>query len=161
METSGVEFSARAICHRCGAPKKGPFVPCKSCEFVPQGDERAVAWLFGRDHLDEDDMTEAAARVRAGEIPDPSSALCEMAKEAMGAISLSQQQKRPLSPGQMLALVFGALFCSPLVGFAVWYGLREQRPIAARQSLRITILLSLVLFVVWVAVLLGRFNVQF
>ena len=161
MERSGVEFGARAICHRCGAPKKGPFVPCKSCDFVPQGDERAVAWLFGRDHLSEDDMTEAAARVRAGEIPDPSMALCEMAREAMGAISLSQLQKRSLTTKQVASLLTVQVLFTPLIGLAVWYGMRTERPVAAHQSLQITGVVSVFSLMVWGSVLFGRFNIVF
>ena len=50
------QWSVKAVCHRCGGPKKGPFVPCKTCGFVPVGDERPIAWLFGLDYLTEEEI---------------------------------------------------------------------------------------------------------
>ena len=34
--------TVRAVCHRCGGPKKGPLIPCKTCSFTPTGDPRSL-----------------------------------------------------------------------------------------------------------------------
>ena len=87
----------RAVCHRCGGPKRGPFVPCKTCEFVPLGEDRPIAWLFGLDYLTEEEMLAAGERIRGGEVPDPSSALRELARGVIKAgRSLERNQGRPL-----------------------------------------------------------------
>ena len=103
----------RAVCHRCGGPKQGPFVPCKTCSFVPLGEERPIAWLFGLDYLTEEEMLQAGERVRGGEGPDPSSALRELARERMGALPLSSAQLKPLSNWQLLGLSVGNLVLTP------------------------------------------------
>ena len=81
--TEAPAWPVKAVCHRCGGPKKGPFVPCKNCGFVPLGEDRPIAWLFGLDYLTEDEMTEAGRRIQGGEVPDPSAALREQAREGM------------------------------------------------------------------------------
>jgi hypothetical protein len=145
-----------AICHRCGGAKKGPLVPCKACGYTPAGDDRAVAWLFSGHHLDEPELTEAARRVRAGEQPEPSRALRELARASMGAVPLDDDARRPLSTAQLLALVVTDVVLTPLAGYAVWFGLRENRPVAARQALLVTVPVTLVFTVLWgLVVLIG------
>lgn len=144
-----------AICHRCAGPKKGPFVPCKSCGFVPTGEHRQVAWLFSRDHLDEDELDEAARRVREGALPEPPRELLEHARESMGAKPLDQEALRPLSSSQLAGLALADVLLTPLVGYALWFGLREERPVAARQALRITVPVTVGLGLVWLSVVLG------
>ncbi len=127
-----------SACHRCGGRKRGPLVPCKECGFVPNGDDRAVAWLFSLHHLTEAELDEAAARVRAGERPDPSRALRDGARRAMGAAAPADGAAAPLSRGRLLGLTLLNVLVTPLAGFAVWWGLRDERPVAARQALRVT-----------------------
>lgn len=127
-----------AVCHRCGGSKKGPLVPCKECGFVPTGEERPVAWLFSRHHLSPHELVHAAARLRDGERPDPSKALRAQARAAMGAAPLPDAARQPLDSRSLMFLALGNLLASPLVGLAVWWGLSERRPVASRQSLKVT-----------------------
>lgn len=128
-----------AICHRCGGAKRGPFVPCKACGFTPVGPERHVAWLFSEHHLDPEELGEAARRLRAGDRPDPPRALLETARVRMGAAPLTSDARRPLDTRQILLLSAVNVLLTPLAGLAVWWGLQPERPLAARQALRITL----------------------
>lgn len=138
-----------AICHRCGGGKRGPYVPCKACGFVPAGPERQVAWLFSEHHLAPDELAEAARRLQAGERPDPSRSLLERARVQMGAGPLTDDARRPLRSTQLVALGLANVLLTPFVGLAVWWGLREERPVAAAQALRSTVPVALGLAVVW------------
>lgn len=139
-----------AVCHRCGGSKKGPLVPCKSCGFTPTGEDRPVAWLFSAHHLDAEELADAAKRVRSGEQPEPSRSLREQARHAMGAAPLTDAAKTPFGAGWLLLLGIGNLMLTPLVGYAVWFGLREERPRAARQALALTLPISAALGIAWV-----------
>lgn len=139
-----------AICHRCGGDKRGPLVPCKTCGFTPTSDERPVAWLFSAHHLDTDELLEAARRVRSGDRPEPSKALREEARVGMGAAPLTDAAKEPLRPSTLLLIGLGNLLLTPLAGYAVWFGLREERPRAARQALTLTLPISAALGLAWV-----------
>lgn len=139
-----------AVCHRCGGDKSGPLVPCKGCGYVPQGEERATAWLFSANHLDEDELAHAADRIRGGERPDPPVSLAQAARVAMGAQPLSDAARQPM-PNSSLALIgVGALVLTPLVGWAVWFGLRQERPVAAGQALRLTVPITLAMALFWI-----------
>ena len=144
-----------AVCHRCGGAKKAPLVPCKECGFTPTGPERALAWLFSEHHLDAGELEEAARRVRTGERPDPSRALQADARAAMGAAPLTDRGARPLPPRTLLLVGLGNLLLTPLAGYAIWFGLREPRPVAARQALSVTIPVSTALALAWLAMVLG------
>lgn len=144
--------ASAAVCHRCGGRKRGPFVPCKTCGFVPQGDQRSVAWLFSTAWLDELELEEAARRVLGGGIPDPSRALRDQARQFMGAAPLGDDAKRPLSSRQVMLLFAGNVLFTPMMGFAVWFGLRRSRPIAARQALSVSVPVSLALTAMWAVV---------
>lgn len=148
-------LKASAVCHRCGGLKGGPLVPCKACGFTPIGADRPVAWLFSGHHLSEEELAFAASRVRRGDRPDPSRALQEQAREAMGAqpTALSQAARAPLATQRLLLLTLANLLLTPLVGLAVWFGLRDERPAAARQALLFTMPVALAMSVLWVAVL--------
>ncbi|MCK6502498.1 hypothetical protein L6R53_03725 [Myxococcota bacterium] len=128
-----------AICHRCGGAKRGPFVPCKACGYTPVGAERHVAWLFSEHHLDPEELGEAARRLRAGDRPDPPRTLLESARIRMGAAPLTTDARRPLDTRQLLLLGACNVLLTPLAGLAVWWGLAPERPLAARQALRITL----------------------
>ena len=130
-------------------------MPCKACGFIPLGDERPVAWLFGDDYLSEEELAEAAERIRGGELPDPGRALQQMAREAMGAVRIGEDQK-PLVGWELLAIAVVNLLLTPLFGLAIWYGLREERPVAARQAARMTAPIAVALGLVWGAVLVMK-----
>ena len=138
-----------AVCHRCGARKNGPLVPCKACGFVPLRQDRAVAWLFSTHHLDEWELEEAERRIRAGDVPAPSKALRGMAQRAMGAIDAPIIEDRPLNAYEVLLLIITEVILTPLVGLALWHGLRERRPRAARLVARITIPITAILALIW------------
>lgn len=145
-----------AVCHRCGGPKKGPFVPCKACRFEPRGEERSVAWLFSRAWLEADELTLAAERIRSGQRPDVSRALCDMARVEMGAVPASTFATRTLTLGQLAALAAANLLLTPLAGLAVWYGLREERPVAARQAARVTLPIAAGLALLWASIFIKQ-----
>jgi len=144
-----------AICQRCGGGKRGPFVPCKSCGFTPTGAERHVAWLFSEHHLDAEELAEAAQRIREGERPDPPRSLLEQARIEMGAAPLSDIARAPLHGEQIVLLTAANLLLTPLAGLALWWGLRADRPVAARQALRLTLPVGIGLAVVWAGLLLN------
>ena len=125
-------------------------MPCKTCSFTPTGDERPVAWLFSAHHLAVDELLEAAKRVRAGDRPEPSKALRGQARVGMGAAPLTDTAKEPLGTNSLLMLGLGNLLLTPLAGYAVWFGLREERPRAARQALLLTLPMSAALAIAWV-----------
>jgi len=140
----------KAACHRCGGEKSGPFVPCKACGHVPQGDERSVSWLFSLHHLTDECLSEAAGRIRNGERPDPSRALQEMARSTMGAAPRSDGSRTPLDTRVLVAIAGANLLLTPLAGFAVWFGFRRERPVAAAQALRITVPIAFALGALWI-----------
>lgn len=142
-----------AVCHRCGTEKANAFDPCGGCGFMPSGEGRALAWLFSAPHLNEAQLSEAARRIRAGERPDPSRAQLLLAREALGP---SFATNTPLARRELVGLVLANVLLTPLVGFAVWFGLRLERPKAAAQAFSVTLPLSFVLAGVWGAVVLGR-----
>jgi hypothetical protein len=139
-----------AICHRCGSKKSGPFVPCKACSHVPQGADRNVAWLFSEAHLSENELKSAALRVQRGERPDPSLALQDLARDTMGAAPRTDAGQTPLPTPALLGIASANLLLSPMAGFAVWFGYRSERPVAAAQALRITIPIAIALAALWV-----------
>ena len=140
-----------AVCHRCGARKEGPMLPCEACNFVPLRGARAVAWLFSGHHLSEAELVEAERRIRIGDVPEPSKALRAMAQRAMGALDAPPVQDQPLRPLEVLLLVLTEILLTPMVGFALWLGLRETRPRAARLIARITVPITAILVVLWMA----------
>lgn len=139
-----------AICQRCGGEKSGPFVPCKACAHVPQGADRNVAWLFSDAYLSHEELKSAALRVRGGERPDPSVALQDLARNAMGATPRTLRSQTPLPTRTLLGIASANLVFSPMAGFAVWFGYRSVRPVAAAQALRITVPIAIALAALWV-----------
>ena len=130
-----MQGQAPAVCHRCGARKRGPLVPCKACGVVPTREARAVAWLFSENHLTAPELAEAERRLRAGEVPAPPRALCVGAQRAMGSLDAPSEEDRPPSRLWIAGLVAGQLLLTPLLGAAVWLGYRETRPTTARVAL--------------------------
>jgi len=139
-----------AICHNCGGEKAGPLVPCKACGFVPTGEDRPIAWLFSGHHLEAAELMEAAERIRAGERPDPPSALRQAARTAMGALPLLDPSGKGLSRRDLVGVVVGSLLLTPLVGIAVWFGWREDRPKAAAQALWTSLAIGGLVALAWV-----------
>ena len=146
----------RAACHRCGGEKTGPFVPCKSCGFVPVGVDRPTAWLFSLDNLDEAELAEAAERIRQGERPDPGRALQSEARREMGAAPLPDSTQVPFPTPHLMGIAAANLFLTPMAGFAFWMGLREERPVAAAQALRITLPIAFALGALWLGMVAMR-----
>ena len=138
-----------AVCHRCGGDKLGALVPCKTCGYVPSGADRSVAWLFSEHYLSGPELVAAAERVRAGERPEPSRALREHARQAMGAAPTVELAAQPLSSQQKVLIFLANFLLTTLAGYAVWFGLRESRPKAAREALVLTIPLSVIFSVLW------------
>lgn len=145
-----------AVCHRCGDVKAGPFVPCKGCQFIPQGEERPIAWLFSLHHLSEAELKSAADRVREGERPDPGVALKASARKQMGAAPLPDDAHTPMATRQLVGIAAMNLVLTPLAGFAYWVGLRTERPFAAGQALRITLPIAFALGALWVGMVFMR-----
>ena len=143
-----------AVCHRCGGGKIGPFATCNACGFTPDEQDRATAWLFSAHHLDGDELIEAAHRIQAGEPPDPSRSLVSRAREQVGVAPLPDDAREPFPMRTLLALATMNLALTPLAGLAVWAGYRTERPIAARQALRLTLPLAMTLALIWLWVVL-------
>jgi hypothetical protein len=134
-----------AVCHRCGGEKPDGLSPCEACGFHPRGPERAVAWLFSDAHLDPEELREAGLRIQAGGRPDPSRALLRVAERALGQASPAEQEAGPrLSAREATLLLMGDLVLTPFIGLAVWFGLRERRPRAARDALLLTVPIAVI-----------------
>lgn len=131
-------------------------MPCKSCSFVPQGEERPVAWLFSLHNLDETELPEAAERVRGGERPDPGRSLQAAARRQMGAAPLADGSQCPLPTAHLIGIAAANLLLTPLAGFAFWIGLRNERPLAASQALRITLPIAFALGALWTGMVAMR-----
>ena len=145
-----------AACHRCGGAKSGPFVPCKSCGFVPQGEDRPTAWLFSLNNLDESELAAAALRIQQGDRPDPGSALQAAARKQMGAAPMPDSAQSPMPTRHLVGIAAANLLLTPLAGFAFWIGLRQERPVAAAQALRITLPIAFALGALWVGMVAMR-----
>ena len=140
----------RAACHGCGASKQAPLIPCKTCGFTPIGNERATAWLFSLEHLEPEELEEAARRIQDGQRADPSTTLQYVAKEAMGALPFEPATNRSLTRGELWALGLANLLLTPLTGLAAWHGLRPERPLAATQALRVTAPVAVAMSLMWI-----------
>ena len=139
----------KAVCHRCGGTKAGTFLACDTCGFVPREQDRAVAWLFSTSHLDKDELTLAAERIRNGELPDPGKHLLNLARARTGEQLRNEAIDRPFTTQTLIAIGAMDLFLTPLAGFAIWWGHRHERPRAAAQALRITLPIAAALGALW------------
>lgn len=150
---------ARGICVRCASFKDRALGSCPACGHRPEGEERPVAWLFSRHFLDADELEEAAARLSGGEEVRPTPQLLRLARSALDpsarGVDLPQtrlSRELPLSGEQQVLLGLANVVFTPLLGFVLWWGLRQTRPVAARQTLRITAPVALVLGALWLSV---------
>ena len=109
-----------------------------------------MAWLFSLHHLEEAELSSAAERIRAGEHPDPSKVLRDMAHQTMGAAPRTEDSHATLSTRTLVAIAGANLLLTPMAGFAVWFGFRRERPIAAAQAMRITVPVAFALGALWI-----------
>jgi hypothetical protein len=63
---------------------------------------------------------------------------------------------QPLHIWALLGLSAANLLLTPLAGMAIWHGLRDDRPVAARQSLQITLPVAVGLTLFWMSLLLNQ-----
>ena len=145
-----------AVCHRCGSTKTGAFLSCSDCDYAPRGTDRAIAWLFSSGHLNEDELKLAAARVRGGELPDPSAILRSHARAMVGRGGAPAHHDIPLEVSEIVAIVLANLLLTPLAGLALWWGLKPVRPAAARQIMRVTAPIFVLLGIGWSALVIHR-----
>jgi hypothetical protein len=99
-------------------------------------------------------MALAAQRIIDGERPDPAPGLLNTARQHVDA--RNTKEDTPLSNRSLLAIGAGSLLLTPLTGFAVWWGLRTQRPRAAAAALRVTTPIAVALGVGWLGVVALR-----
>ncbi len=144
----------RAVCHRCGGVKAGPAQSCPGCRYTPKDSAMSVAWLFSSAHLNPEELREAAERIINGEQPDPSPV--QLAVAAKHTQARRHQNDTSLSTGQLIAIGAGALLLTPLSGFAVWWGLKNHRPLAANSALRVTLPIASALGAIWLGVIAMR-----
>jgi len=113
-----------------------------------------LAWLFSSFHLDAAELKLAAQRIRAGENPDPGSTLLAQASQEIN--HRGHMDLRPLSSKALIGVGIGSLLLTPLMGFAVWWGLRSDRPVAAGQAIRITTPIAAALGALWIGIIALR-----
>lgn len=148
----------RAVCIHCGATKPRAMAPCRACGRAPRGPERALSYLFSTHHLSEGELDGVAARIRAGDRPDPPERLLQQAMARLTA-SLSHLPgtspdpdagQRELSREEAWLLVLGNVVLTPLIGLAVWWGWRGRHPQAADRVLWLTLPLAGLFGAAWV-----------
>jgi hypothetical protein len=143
-----------AICFSCGQDKDRPMGSCRACGQKPVGEERLISWLLSPSHLGQDELEEASARIAAGTFPRPSPELLALARDALNPVPHTRvgEHRDPDAPipNRQLATLFAAnLFATPLVGLTLWWFWRERRPVAARQALRLSAPMAIVLILIW------------
>ncbi|MGB0638314.1 MAG: hypothetical protein ACPGTU_03205 [Myxococcota bacterium] len=138
-----------AVCHRCGGTKAGIFQACESCGFVPLDQERALAWLFSKAHLNDEELMLAAQRIRNGEVPEPGKHLLHFAQARTGEQQRDHAGDKAFTTRTLIAIGAMDLLLTPLAGFAIWWGHRIDRPTAAAQALRITLPIAAALGALW------------
>lgn len=137
---------------RCGAFKDRAMGSCPACGHRPEGDDRLVAWLLSRQHLDEVELARAAARVAQGEPLQPSAQMLAEARRALFPAAADGEDgdvDAPLTVEQQVALGVGNLLLTPLLGWTTWALLRRSRPTAARQALVVTLPVAAALTAAW------------
>ena len=115
--------------------------------------DRPLAWLFSKDHLSADELSEAQARIRTGESPDPSAKLLAKARDEIRKRTHAKNTDLAINPSTLAGIAGMSIFLTPLSGFAFWWGYRHERPTAAAQILRITWPISIVFMLLWMGVI--------
>ncbi len=130
---------------------------CPACGHRPVGEERYTAWLLSSSHLEEDELTAAAARIVAGQPLRPTPDQLARARAALNPVL--EDRVEPPSPDQGLRPKAMALFLAvnliftPLFGFAAWWSWRTRRPQMARDALRVTLPVSALFGLAWLAMM--------
>jgi len=147
----------KAVCVRCGAWKPRAMAACGDCAYRPEGAERPTSYLLSSHHLSEAEMSRAAVRIRAGEEVTPPNQLLEIARLELTATEGTVDEddsEEGLTREEKFLLFLGDLFLTPLIGAVAWWGWREERPLASRQALRITVPVALLMGALWATVVL-------
>lgn len=144
---------------RCGTWKKRALGPCRACGHVPEGEERAVAWLLSDRHLADSELEQSAVRIRGGEVPLPSAEQRRQARAQLSSVAERDAADHRLMREGAVALAAANLMFSPLVGLALWWGTRTSQPRLARETLQLTAGCALALAAIW-AVALGTAVLQ-
>lgn len=147
----------KAVCVRCGAFKQRAMAACGDCAYRPDGAERPLSYLMSSHHLNESELSRAAARIRLGEEITPPPELLEIARIELTATQSYLDEADPdrgLSREEKFLLLLGDLLLTPLIGMVAWWGWRGDRPLASRQALRITVPVAIFMSAAWVAVVL-------
>ena len=100
--------------------------------------------------LPSEQLLAVADRLKRGEPLNPSAQLRARARALLRGNE--EQAERHLTPRELAWLTAGNVVLTPLLGYAVWFRLRERPGIAARQALLVTLPVSVVLAVVWLLV---------
>ncbi len=148
-------MSGGAVCVRCGGRREDAFAACPDCGFAPSADERPLSWLFSAAWLDDEELAEAARRITLGQRPDPSRRALLEARAALAGAPVHLGP--PLAIRERVALLLANVLLTPLAGYAVWIGLREERPAAARDALVLTVPITALLALLWFSVVFLRF----
>ena len=129
-------MSERAVCVRCGGFRANYRLICPHCGHRADGEGLLIAWLLSSEHLGDEQLEQAAERVRGGESIRPSERMLERARRALGTHFSSDPG---LDTGQRIALLFTSLLLTPLVGWVLWFWWRRSRPRAAIQALGLSL----------------------
>jgi len=127
---------SRAICVKCGGERSRFDQICPSCGHRPDGEAMLIAWLLSDQNLDDEGLTQVAARVRRGESIRPSAAMLKKARRALGQHFSTDEG---LTNGQRVTLLMTSLFLTPLVGWVLFVWWWSTRPRAALQALALSL----------------------
>ena len=130
---------------------------CPACGHRPQGEERLTAWLLSSQHLDEDELAAAAARIAGGEPLQPTPDQIARAREALKPVPEERVERPDPDAGlgfrQKLLFVGVNVVFTPLFGLAAWWSWRTRRPLAARDALQLTLPVVAFFGVAWLTMM--------
>jgi hypothetical protein len=126
---------------------------CPACGHLPVGPERYTAWLLSSNHLEEDELAAAAARIVAGEPLRPTPDQLARARAALNPLPQERidlpRPEQGLSPRAKALFLSVNLLFTPLFGLAAWWSWRNRRPHMARDALRLTVPVALAFGAAW------------